>query len=105
MLWALLLGLLPKSSSYVVHFSTSQALQHQNDFSAGGVNLSVAGRRFQCHLPSLGQGRGGRAYVAQLRSAGLQGHCVRGRTDDQQDFELCIGFWIYGSHTFFPPTF
>lgn len=78
--WTLGLGGSAVSGSYVVHFS-SAAGGHSED--AVQRRLSVAGRRFQCHVPRRVEPGAGDAYVAQLRSASLFGHCIRGVSEDQ----------------------
>eukprot|EP00434_Breviolum_minutum_P033008 symbB.v1.2.029200.t1/scaffold3170.1/size62039/4 len=56
------------------------------------VNLSVSGHRFQCQLPGVGDAHGdGGAYTALLRSAAFKGQCISGWTDDEQEFEVCLG--------------
>lgn len=73
------LGLGAVSGSYVVHFS-SAAEGHSDGISR---RISVAGRRFQCHVPRRVEQAASDAYVAQLRSAALFGHCIRGVSEDQ----------------------
>ena len=97
--WLLTLSHSWVSGNYVVHFSSGQGLQPETKTTGSqrprprpAVNLSVSGHRFQCQLPGVGDAHGdGGAYTALLRSAAFKGQCISGWTDDEQEFEVCLG--------------
>ena len=58
------------SGNYVVHFSSGQGLEREAHETLSPrprpVNLSVAGHRFQCQLPGVGDATGSEAVKSRL---------------------------------------